>query len=114
MEMKHIMLALFGVLALSGTAYAWGGFGQENKEAHEDIIAALQNGTYSDWVDAVLAAVRPHILDVIIEDNFADYQQMHEYAAAGDYENASAIAEELGLPKRPMHPMGGMRGPMRQ
>lgn len=107
MEMKHILLALFGVLVLSGFAYAYGGLGQ-GKEAQATVLAALQNGTYSDWVDAVTAASRPHILDVINESNFANYQQMQSYVAAGDFQNASVIAKELGLPPRPpMHPMGG-------
>ncbi len=60
----------------------------------EEMKTAVENGDYRAF--AKLAPER--LLEVINEDNFSRFQEMHNHRQA-----AREIAEELGLPQKKMH-----------
>ena len=73
----------------------------ERFQAREAVHEAIQNRDYSSWVAAVEAAKPPDITQLITEENFDRFADMHEAYANGDTETAKAIAEELGLDQFP-------------
>ena len=72
-------------------------------EAHrEAVAAAIESGDYSAW-EALISERNPDapILEVINEDNFDKFQELHELK-----QKAQSLSEELGLGK------GGLAGKM--
>jgi hypothetical protein len=110
------------ILLISSIAFAQG-FNQDNQlkgpkvapEIHEQIIEAMETGDYAAWLEAHEIngiSVRPQIADLITEENFDRFVEMHTAKKDGDRELAKEIADELGLEK-PMFKRGQKRG-MRQ
>ena len=87
-------------------------------ERHGDMTAvreAIENKDYNAWKTAIEAAKPPSITEIITEENFDKFAQMHEAMQNGDPETAKTIAEELGLENHGMKGKGfgragGMRG----
>lgn len=73
-------------------------------EAHREAIKeALANNDYAAWAELVSQRPRGEkLLEIINANNFARFVEMHNLIQAGDHEGARAIAEELGLPKKPL------------
>ena len=69
---------------------------EEMQERHDAMQTALENGDYDAWKGIIDS--RPRISDVITEDNFDQFVEMHQLMQDGDREGAQEIAEELGLP----------------
>ncbi len=67
----------------------------ERNQAGQAIEQALEEGDYAAWVQAIESM--PKITDIITEENFARFAEMHEAMQNGDYETAKEIAEELGI-----------------
>ena len=86
----------------------------ERYRSQEEIRNAIENGDYNAWVAAVEASQPPKITDVVTEDNFDTFVQMHNARMEGDFETAQTLAEELGLEKGQGRPFGmyGGRGKM--
>ena len=63
---------------------------------HQAWQEAIEQGDYEVWKELVDS--KPRITDVITEDNFDQFVQMHQLKQDGDIEGAKVIAEELGLP----------------
>jgi hypothetical protein len=94
---RETVLKLREEYGLKGRGYKQGGC--MHKKAHrEEVKAAVEAGDYDAFV-AALPESSPK-LEVITEDNFDRYQEMHEAKQAGDYETAQEIHEELGLPEK--------------
>ncbi len=70
-----------------------------NAEQHQAIHNAIENHDYQAWLEAV--GDHPHLTEVVNEQNFELFAQMHSHIEAGEFEEAKTIAEELGLPQPP-------------
>ena len=111
----------FGAAALSvvattaivaGGAYAYQGDRAQrggNSEQHEAMEQALENKDYNAWQE--LAPDKGKMSELITEENFARFAEMHKLMAEGKTDEAKAIGEELGL--EGFGPMGGMGGMMK-
>jgi hypothetical protein len=97
------------VLLVAGMAFA-SGIDQDSQstgprvapEIHEQIVEALETGDYALWLQVHEdndLPVRPEIAEVINEENFDSFAELHEAMRSGDRETAKAIADELGLEK---------------
>lgn len=62
----------------------------ERESQREAVIAAIEAGSYSDWVEAM--PENSPILEKITADNFARFVEMHNLR-----QEANAIALELGI-----------------
>jgi len=62
------------------------------------MTEAFQNNDYEAWVN--LMEGKGRVKDIITEENFDKFVEMHNLKLAGDIEGAKAIAEELGLGQR--------------
>ncbi|MBU0597290.1 hypothetical protein KJ641_01680 [Patescibacteria group bacterium] len=69
---------------------------EENRATMQEV---LSSGDYNAFLE--LVGDKP-IAENITADNFARFVEMHELMQAGDKEGAQAIAEELGLPAKPV------------
>lgn len=75
---------------------------EDRAEAHE----AVENEDYDAWVEAISGTPAEDALgDVVDEDNFVDFVEVHELHKAGDHEAAQELAEDMGLPE-PKHKFG--------
>lgn len=104
---KHTKIRL-GAAALSvivttaliaGISYAYNGSFQKNgfhfvPRNHKAIISAIETGDYNIWREAV--GDRP-ITEKITEENFSKFVEMHNLIEEGNFEEARAIGEELGV-----------------
>jgi len=70
---------------------------QAREEYQTTIQTALDNGDYNAWREAIDS--QPRISDIINQDNFDQFVQMHNYMQSGDFEAAGKIRTELGLPE---------------
>ena len=73
-------------------------------EIHEEIMDALNTGDYAAWVgvhESNDLLVRSEIANLITEENFDRFVEMHIAKQNGDMRTAKEIAEELGL-ERPI------------
>ncbi len=66
-------------------------------ERHEAIIGALDSGDYNAWSEARKDISKSHIGEVINEDNFDKFVEMHNLRLAGDIAGANKVRTELGL-----------------
>ena len=102
MERKYMFgaVALLSVLLVSSLAMAYQGNpgvkGPEfEEERHEAMKNAFENLDYDAWAD--LMEGKGRVLEIVTEDNFAKFAEMHDAKISGDIETAKEIAEELGL-----------------
>lgn len=88
-------------------------FSQEQREAmseqHQAVMSAIENNDYGTWKE--LMGDRK-ITEIITEDNFDQFVQMHQLMKTGDREGAQEIIQELGLSRQEFGLRG--RGPMHQ
>ena len=92
-------LALAFVLVLGiGLVMAHQGNGANyNEERHDAMEAAMDAGDYNAWKELHEEYGHGKIMDVVTEENFDRFVEMHEAMEDGDYETASEIRSELGL-----------------
>lgn len=64
-------------------------------EQHQALLEAIENRDYEAWKSIIDS--RPKITDFVTADNFETFAQMHDYMQAGDFEQAKALREELGI-----------------
>ncbi|MBU1120320.1 MAG: hypothetical protein ABIE23_03180 [archaeon] len=76
----------------------------EQYRARASVEQALEDGDYDAWVEAIES--RPKITDLITEENFDSFVELHNARKSGDHETANALAEELGLNQMPMRGFG--------
>ncbi|MDA3839865.1 MAG: hypothetical protein PF572_02140 [Patescibacteria group bacterium] len=99
------IIATFGVTAYAGASF--GGFGLDQVQ-RDAMKQAVEEGDYESWKNIEDSKVR--ITDIITEENFDQFSQMHNLIQSGDVEAAKLMREELGLPERGGERMGGMMG----
>lgn len=83
----------------------------QRMENREELMAAIENGDYETW--RTLVEAHPNakqMLEVVNEDNFYLFTEMHDLIQDGDLEGAKAIADDLGL-ERPMMGKNQKKGP---
>jgi len=101
-------------LTLGTVASAYQGDGnQEGRQFNPEHKAAMQKMLESGDYAAFQELVGDHKMgEVIAEENFDKFVEMHNLMKDGDKEGAKAIAEELGLPnkKHMRHFKGKKRG----
>jgi len=71
-----------------------------NEEAHDLIEAAIESGDYDEWIalrEEYGLPMNGRIFDVIDENNFYLFSEMHEAMEEGDLDRAQEIRTELGL-----------------
>ncbi len=73
---------------------------QEAMQAKRAAIdQVLATGDYEAWKSLVSEDERmSKMLEVVTEDNFPQFVQMHQLRQAGDWKAAQEIAKEIGLP----------------
>ena len=72
----------------------------ENKGQMQEEMELAIAGGYSAFLE--LMESHPHgekMLEVVTEENFDVFVQMHEARSSGDHETAKTLADELGLEK---------------
>lgn len=88
-------------------------------ERHEAMEAAFEGDDYDAWYALMTEDDHhPKVVDIITEENFAQFTEIHELMEEGNIEEAQALREELGLGKgmgrgfqnRGMGPRGGRTG----
>tara|TARA_Y100000310_G_C20699139_1_gene828042 strand:- start:5816 stop:6571 length:756 start_codon:yes stop_codon:yes gene_type:complete len=81
---------------------------QEKIETREAAHEALDNSDYDAWLDAISGTPAEEVLgDIIDEENFVDFVEVHELHQSGDHKAAVEAAQDLGLPE-PKHRFGKM------
>ncbi len=68
---------------------------EEKRQAVEDAISA---GDYDAWLAAIEGSpMADKLKEVITEDNFATFVEMHNAMAEKDFDTAKTLSEEIGL-----------------
>lgn len=82
-----------------------------SEDRHIAMEAAFENLDYDAW-KTLMDERNGRVTEVITEDNFARFADMHEAMEDGDFETAQNIRTELGLGIGPKDGSGfrGMRG----
>ena len=107
MEKKIIGLFVIITLALAGItgviAYR-GDFSVKgpnyNEEIHEQLETTIENNDYNEWMrirEENNLPIRGRIFQVLNEENFHMFAQLHEANQNGDTETTNNIRAELGL-----------------
>ena len=96
-------IMLVGVGMLGGIASAYRGDLTEqgpnfSEERHELMENAFESGDYDAWYALMTADGRhPRVVDVITEENFHIFAEIHEAREKGDYETVEELREGFGL-----------------
>jgi nucleotide-binding universal stress UspA family protein len=68
------------------------------REGMKEIMDTIKNGDYAAFVNLIQdKPMADDVLAVVNEDNFYQLKQIQELTQAGNFEEAKAIADELGL-----------------
>jgi hypothetical protein len=74
-----------------------------SEDRHEAMQEAFENLDYDAWVSLMTEnGKHPRVLDVVTEENFAKFVEMHEAQVSGNSELVLELRTELGLNQR-MH-----------
>ena len=84
------------------------GRGHGPKQESAEIRQAITNSDYATWQKLVSEKnANAPILKVVTADNWSEFVQFHQLKAAGQMDEAKALAEKLGLPQPgPQAPTG--------
>jgi hypothetical protein len=70
---------------------------EQMSERREEMEQAMEQG-YEVWKEAVADSPKGnHMTEVITEENFDTFVEMHEAKQSGDFETAKELAQEIGL-----------------
>jgi len=101
MNKKLILGGAVGLAAATtigvASAYQGSGFGKGPNfppEKHDQIVKAVESNDYNAWKELVAGR---RVTEVINEENFSKFAEMHNLIKEGKYEEAGKIREELGL-----------------
>ncbi len=97
-------LLVIGLVLASSVVNAYRGTFNEgpyyNEEIHAELQEAIENGDYNTWItirEENNLPMKGRIFEVINEDNFSLFTELHEAVLAGDETTINEIKEELGL-----------------
>lgn len=83
---------------------------EERREAMQDAIESEDYETWNELVEE-MEQERIRMSELITEENFDKFVEMHQARSSGDFETAQEIAEELGIGRmQGMHSQGMGRG----
>ena len=86
-----------------------------SEERHSVMEDVFDNLDYDSWVALMTADGRhPRVLDVVTEENFVTFVEVHDAMEDGDFDRAAELRADLGLnngmgPKDGTGFMGGKR-----
>jgi len=99
---KIISLLAIGLVALLAIGFVSAYHGDPtvlgpalDEERHLEMQTALENMDYESW--SALMQGKGRVLEVINENNFEQFVEMHNARINGDLETADSIRNELGL-----------------
>ena len=61
------------------------------------ILEAIENNDYEAWKSLMEEKGKGKITEIITEENFAKFVEMHQLMQEGKYEEAKELRKELGL-----------------
>ena len=61
------------------------------------VQAAIEAGDYNAWKEAMEQLENPPLTELITEENFDLFVQMHQALQNGDFDTANQIREQLGI-----------------
>lgn len=70
---------------------------QERHQYMEQVQAAITAGDYNAWKEAMEQLEKPPLTDLITEENFDLFVQMHQAIQEGDFDTANRLREQLGI-----------------
>ncbi|MCK4730651.1 MAG: hypothetical protein KAT28_05010 [Candidatus Aenigmarchaeota archaeon] len=86
-------LMVIGLIAATGMVYAF-----DCEERTYPLREALNSGDYDEWKAAIDGEERtPKMAEMITEENFNIFVELHEAKKNGDFETMKTIKEELGI-----------------
>ncbi len=86
-------LMVIGLIAATGMVYAF-----DCEERTYPLREALNSGDYDAWMAAVDSGERtPKMGEMITEENFNTFVELHEAKENGDFETMKTLKEELGI-----------------
>ena len=105
MNKKKTLISALALTLLTGAGATYAYQGDPNiqgpnysPERHEAMTEAFQNKDYETWKN--LMEGKGRVKDIITEENFDKFVEMHNLRLAGDIDGSNAIREELGLNKK--------------
>jgi hypothetical protein len=117
---KGIILGILGLAVIGVSAYGVSAFASQGRmgqfgpnytpERHEQMLKAFENNDYAAWKNQM---GNRGAANVVTEQNFSRFTQMHNLMLEGKIDEANAIRSELGLGQgngRGQGMMGGQRG----
>lgn len=104
--MKKILIVPAGLLALtlliSSDAFAYKGDPKVqgpnySAERHSQMTEAFENKDYDAWKNLMSDRGQSRVLEIITEENFDTFTQIHNLMLEGKIEEAQELRQELGL-----------------
>ncbi|NCU41845.1 MAG: hypothetical protein EOM19_03940 [Candidatus Moranbacteria bacterium] len=105
MKKRNVLLGVLGLTVAGLTAYSAQTLAYRGDpsttgpsyipERHEQMEKAFENNDYQAWKS--LMTGKGHVTEVINEDNFGKFSEMHMLMEEGKVDEANAIRAELGL-----------------
>lgn len=104
--MKKILIVPVGLFALmlliSGDAFAYKGDPKVqgpnySEERHSQMIEVFENKDYDTWKNLMSDRGQARIVEIITEENFDTFTQIHNLMIEGKTEEAQELRQELGL-----------------
>lgn len=89
------ILVSFGLISYTSAGFNGFGLDQEQREAMEE---AVLEGDYSKWKN--IKDARTKITDIITEENFSQFGEMHNLFKDGQFKEANILRDDLGLSER--------------
>lgn len=115
-KIKLSLVALIVIVITFGFSYAVG-FSQTGMQRgsglyeQSDMTNVIEQANYSTWLE-YMQKNRPYsrMLDIVNEDNFDLFAEMHKAMEDGDFDRVQEIREELGIEGYGSYGMGQKRG----
>jgi hypothetical protein len=98
-------VVMFAFIVLSIGAFAYQGInGQKNfqnidEDVRNQMQEALSNNDYAEWIriKEETSVSSGRVSEVITEENFQIFNEMHEAKLAGDFDKVWELKEQLGI-----------------
>ena len=86
-------LMVIGLIAATGMVHAF-----DCEEMTYPLREALNSGDYDEWKAAIDSEERtPKMAEMITEENFNTFVELHEAKRNGDFETMKTLKDELGI-----------------
>lgn len=103
--MKKILIAVMALVLVTsmGAVFAYKGNTElsdrpfYSEERHATMTEIFETGDYDAWVALMSEHSKGRVLEVVNEENFALFVEMHNAMIEGDNDRANELRTELGL-----------------